>query len=747
MKNLDTIIKNNLRSFESSILENKELFTEVESVTNFSQIPGIDCDKDGRRCYFKFSELGKIMFVPQYTTLYYFNKRPKTSEVLDVENLEKDEFGYYQEIFVPNYGERVKRYFPIEEWEDLNFFLTENIPFAIRTRDGDTYRVFTLILALVDPVSSVYDVRKEKTDPPYKISNPNRGWVISGGVAVTNQPTDSGTGYYSWDGIKYIPYNVTGPTDRYDPSTWVGDDTTELVKFWNDGAGIVTQIAVSIVVTVLLRRPIAISLVRSGPISIEMLQGRLMVATMLTEALVNVPVAYSYFQNPGDDYDMAGWISLMFCFLPLAQGALFKNIIGDFSVKAAESLARKILTQRLGKAVTKEQFETLYAKTTLEEKVLIGRFFKKLPDALNNAGTSKQLADEIGKILDDVYVKNKTKLLNDAKFLKAYKYLVDNVAMSPGFWTSIGVDFSSTYYFAKGMEKILTMYLGGKKVEGKPQLDLTQRGKDLLKNNVEKIKKEIEKLPPFFRLTLQKWNSDPKKLEQVLSIEDCQKMVNAGILSDKFKGELYNQSLDDFHKEWKPQNCEDFWDKNPDGSYKMRTQKDGKQVREFNEKMNVTQLVNLLQAFQLYKERIDLLRKENKEILNLYIKCLPKGGYDEQVAIFKGTYKPPSTNAQTQTPDNYQPIENIPKDVDGKWIKFDNDEQELKFRLENTNAINQNGTPIYEFGERTVNGIRVKYYKKITPKTTENKFDAIKNQNLKSTGLKPSSYWENTVKQ
>ena len=746
MKNLDTIIKNNLRSFESFILENKELFTEAESVTNFSQIPGIDCDKDGRRCYFKFSELGKIMFVPQYTTLYYFNKRPKTSEVLDVENLEKDEFGYYQEIFVPNYGERVKRYFPIEEWEDLNFFLRENIPFAIKTRDGDKYRVFTLILALVDPVSSVYDVRKEETDPPYTSSNPNRGWVISGGVAVTNQPTDSGTGYYSWDGIKYIPYNVTGPTDRYDPSTWVGDDTTELVKFWNESAGIVTQIAVSIVVTVLLRTPIAISLVGRAPLSIPMIQGRLMVATMLTEALVNVPVGISFFANPGSEYDTAGWISLMFCFLPLAQGTLLKNLIGDFSQKTAESLAQKILTQRLGEVVTKEQFETLYAKSTLDEKVLIARFFKKLPDALKNGGLDKQLADEIAKKLDDVYVKNKTNLLNNAKFLKAYQYLVDNVAMSPGFWTSIGVDFTSTYYFAKGMQKILAMYLEGKKVEGKTQLDLTQKGKDLLKNNVEKIQKEIEKLPPFFKLTLVKWNNDPKKLEQSLSIEDCQKMVNAGILTDEFKEALYNQSLDDFHEDWKPQNCEDFWDKNPDGSYKMKT-KDGKQVRDFNEKIDVPQLMNLILAFQLHKDKIDLLRKENKKILDLYIKCLPEGGYFEQVAVFKGTWRPSSTNAQTPPPDNYQPIENIPKVVDGKWIKFDNDEQELKFRLENTNAINQNGTPIYEFGERTVNGIRVKYYKNITPKTTENKFDAIRNQNLKSTGLEPSSYWENTVKQ
>lgn len=636
MKDLDKIIKRNLVEIEKLTIKNKDLFLEVDTSTNIGGRK-YECVDEGRRCYFKFSEFGKVMFVPQYTTLYYLNRYPKTSEILNLNrtNIDKDEYGYYETIYVPAYGENVRRYFPIENWSGWNFIKDQDIPFAIETRDGSSTNLYTLTLALVDPVSSVVGIsnpdKKDKKLPkgvvieggPEVDQNPSRGWIISGAGKLTNQPQDSGTGYYKIDNGQFVAYNVTGPIDRYNESTWVGSDSTEAVRFWDSGTGIFVQIGLSIVVTVLLRMPIAVSLGASLEItaaSTAALRTRLIIATIITESMVNLPIAMVYFNNPGDDYDNAGWISILFCLLPLAQGTLMKNIIGDFSNATAWSLAQKIVQKRIGQTATQAELELFFKTCTFEEKYLAIRAIRAVEKKGGQEALEKLLNTVGVDELEKLFKRNFGNITKQPSFIKAAGFIEEQFKYQPGFWQSLGLDFASTLGFGKFMGKILDDYQKSLVKKGETPATMTEEEKKKMEEKIKNLSKQFEGLPKSLMEELNDDNVDVVSLQFVLSDEDKEWMIKNGKMGPLQIGKLASWLI----KKYVIKTCDDIFvkDSGIEGGYALA--EDGK--RQINPNIDGNEFRKMLNDISLWG-LYNTFDKEAKRIADLYRECLPQGGY------------------------------------------------------------------------------------------------------------------------
>lgn len=751
MKNLDNIIKRNLLEIENSVVKNKDLFLEVDLSTNSNYGRKYRCVDNGRRCFFKFSEFGEVMFVPQYTTLYYLTRYPKTSEILNMDriNIGKDKYGYYETIWVPAYGENVNRYFPIENWNGWNFIKDQDIPFAIETRDGPNKNLYTLTLALYDPISSVINIREpKKRDPNLPKgdtipggkeldSNPSRGWIISGGGRLTNQNTDSGTGYYKLDNGRFVAYNLIGPENRYDEQTWVGSDSSEAVRFWDSGTGILVQIAASIVVTLVLRMPIAVSLGAGLEItaaSTAALRARLIVATIITESLVNLPIAMVYFNNPGNDYDGAGWISILFCLLPLAQGSIMKSVIGDFSNATAWSLGQKIVQRRLGKAATQAEIELFFRGCTMEERYLAMRVLKSVSKEGGQEALEKLLKTTGGEELEKLLRKNYGAISKKPYYIKAVTFIEEQLKNQPGFWKSIGIDFASTFMFGKTMGKILDGFGKAKEKEGKSLELLSEAEKNKLKEKVLSLSKQFEGLPKFIKSEIKDDKVDDKKIPFVLSEKDMIWMIENGKFGENQLIKLANMSV----LKHEIENCDELFVKDGNGDYVL-LQNGKRQINEIIDLSWVTDMSREIQLLGLYNK----LDKKSKNIVDLYKKCLAEGGYVEFAKGLDPTsYKPkPKINISTETPSVVTPQEA----TSPKWEKVD----EKKF-MEKAAMVGEDGKSLYDTFSRLSSDGSMEYYikskvdltKKVTSNPISKQIDLLTDPNLvpvNSTNLNPQS--------
>ena len=751
MKNLDNIIKRNLLEIENSVVKNKDLFLEVDLSTNSNYGRKYRCIDDGRRCFFKFSEFGEVMFVPQYTTLYYLTRYPKTSEILNMDgrNIGKDKYGYYETIFVPAYGENVNRYFPIENWNGWNFIKDQDIPFAIETRDGPNKNLYTLTLALYDPINSVIGIRDpNKKDPKLPKGatipggkeldlNPSRGWIISGGGKLTNQPTDAGTGYYKIDNGRFVAYNVIGPENRYDEQTWVGSDSSEAVRFWDSGTGILVQIGLSIVVTIVLRMPIAVSLGASLEItaaSTAALRARLIVATIITESLVNLPIAMVYFNNPGDEYDSAGWISILFCLLPLAQGTLMKNLIGDFSNATCWSLAQKIVQRRLGKAATQAEVELFFRGCTMEERYLAMRVLKSVSKEGGQEALEKLLKTTGGDELEKLLRKNYGKISKSPYYIKAATFIEEQLKNQPGFWKSIGIDFASTFMFGKAMGKIMDSYGKSKEKKGESLKLLSEEEKNKLKQRIAELSKQFEGLPKYIQSEINDKKIDENTFQFILTEDQMVWMMENGKLGPKIEAALSNYAI----KKHSIKSCEDVWESDGKGGYIM-TEDGRRQINGINVDLD---WVRSMYSEIVLKNKFNQLDEESKRIVNLLIKCLPEGGYSTE---FLGTGKKIQKQKNEVKPQETQSTETQKMAEPPKWQKV----SESEF-MERVLMVDQNGKSLYDTFSRTSDDGSLEYYikskldltKKVEPNPISKQIDSLTDPNLvpvNSTNLNPQS--------
>jgi len=625
--------------------------------------------------YFNFANMAKIPYVQSKTTLYYLKEPIDLSQLLGVKN--KDIYGYYDEVFIESYGQKIKRYYPTSDWDDWMFLIRNKIPYAFLNRDdnlGD--RFFHLILKLIDPVKSVTDLE----DP----NNKSRGWILSGPGMKTSDPTDSGTGYYYTEGNTQIPYNITEPMIPGDMSTYDLDDRSGFDRFMDSYASMGVQIIVQIVVTLVTKNLAVGTIVAEGAVSILSIQTRLLVVTMLAEAAVNIPTAVYYFNRPG--YETIGYISLLFCFIPYAQYKIgLGSIIQDFSVKTATEIAEKVVAQPIGKMTTKAELKAFMQKLTMEQKALFINVLKNI-EKINPL--LKSAAESLAK-------QSERQLMKNADYVLARKQILEYMSTNSGFIKSFVADFGSTIGMMKIAESVLsTLEKNDKSLENE-----TKKKQQDAKDNLKKVEEEINKFPEWVKMSIN--TNEFKSLPLDLTLEDVKFLAEKGMVSPG----LYQKINDEAIRQAKKYALDH---PNP-------------------ETLRIEELQKMIRLWKQYKEDStfkDQLSESDKKLLDEYINQYTK---IVETRKQKETEELKRKEEEELDKELSKPIPTIPLSsltIDYGWAEITKDEYFKKKQDKNYNVKvekNSNGAKYYE-----------KPLKQILPSKTQ---PTVQNKNTEKTRL------------
>ena len=576
--------------------------------------------KDPNFDYIKFGELGEIPVKKGTKPIYLSSPNPDVGNLLGITT--KDRFGYYEEVYIEMYEQKVKRYFPKNFWDDWEFLYNKGIPIGFETPNEGTYH---LSLVLVDPIKSVIDIREPGVSDD---DNMSRGWVLSSPSFTTTRLGDSKTGYFKTENGNEIPYNITAPLIRNDFSTWNLDTRGQVVKFLDSTWGIIIQIGLSIAITLLLRRPIAINLpawlVGSQILTMESLAARQVIATMITEALVNVPIAVIYFKE-GGQYNKMGWISLFFCFIPYLQFkvSFLRNLLEEYSQSALTNLAKKVVEKNLEKMSVTE-LEVWLSKLTLEEKTL----FVKI---MSEKKAFEGLKESIEKYTKDFIEQYDEKWINNPQYKAAWFNLEKNLMKKISFKQSILTDFTTTYYFAKAFGEILDRWY---KIEKKTEDP--QNKEEKVKENLKKLDDKIKGLPQFIKNYYKK--NEDKELNVVfaqLSNNDVLWMVDNGVFSER----AVNLIMEPFINY---DNCDSFYKSLPEiWSIKLAGYVNYAATNFKSYKEQMEELKNKNEIW------FNKLTEENKKKYIMVLKCLDENQEQSNKKIITCSYW--SISADTNT--------------------------------------------------------------------------------------------------
>lgn len=487
--------------------------------------------KDPKFDYFRFGSFGEIP-VLKGTKLYYSDGliNGRTKKILGIEK--SDKFGAYEEIRIEGWDTVVKRYYPTDFWDDWDFIYDNNIPYAFENENG----LFSLVLILVDPVKSVIDL-----GDPITGDNQSRGWVLSGMGYQSDKEGDSATGYFKLVNGEHVAYNITAPLIRGDQSTFHLDTRSDFDRFMDSNWGMVAQIAIQIAITVLLRNKIAMGLparlfateaAATATVLQQQMATRLIIATTITEALVNLPIAY-YYRQRGPEYENMMWISLLFCALPLIQGKFLSSLISDFSPATCMELARKMMARSIRNTASGAELKALYQSLSWAEKEL---FFQVMTNV--KTLTKMGIEEQIAKAISTVFEGGKQKLLTkETAFWFAREEILMLMKQQPKFIKGLLVDVGTTLVYAKTIGKILESWSRSKEKKGELVDNLSEEEKKKVEENTIKLNKQLDNLPSFLKQNFEKqeWITYPWSVTE----EDFIWMVNNGILSDKFKQQIY----------------------------------------------------------------------------------------------------------------------------------------------------------------------------------------------------------------
>ena len=472
-------------------------------------------EKDDEFGYFDFGGMGKIPYIKRNTKFYLLSNPIDTGKILGLSN--KDEYGYYDEIYIEGYEQKVKRYYPTNDWADWTFIKDKKIPFAFKT--GDDQKMFHLVLKLINPTKSVIDLQ----DP----SNKSRGWAISMPGIKSNSINDSGTGYYTTNGETQVPYNITAPVIPGDLSTFDLDSRTDFDRFMDGYASIIIQVVVSIVVTIVAKNA-AMGIIAANEItSIMGIQTRLMIAAMVAETVVNLPVAIYYFNRPG--YESMGWLSLAFILLPVVQRTTPLNrLLPDYSLETAAKLSKEIMEKSVGKMQTEVELKTFMMRLGLKEKNLFVQVLKSGKDL-----------DPLLKNAANVLIKQSDKqAFKSSEYLLARQQIMSAISRFPeSLFKVISKDFAITYTYAKLIQTIIEQYSKLYEKNGKKIEDLTKREKKKIAENSKKIDDAINLLPEWVKVSV---TEDYKPASLELTEEMVKDLIENGIMSDELKEKLYD---------------------------------------------------------------------------------------------------------------------------------------------------------------------------------------------------------------
>jgi hypothetical protein len=507
-----------MKNLSKEILEMKNLMGLNESSLKFD-ISQYDEDfmsstktiiyevEDDKIKYFDFGGIAKIPYVVG-AKFAYLNTLD-TGEILGL--TKKDKFGYYDDVFIENWGKPVRRYYPTNDWGDWAFVKNKNIPFSFKTKDD---KIFHLSIKLVDPTKSVTDLE----DP----NNKSRGWALTYPGSRSTYGNDSQTGYYRTEGGSEIPYNITTPVEPGELSTYDLDTRSGFDRFMDGSVGIIAQVIVAIVVTAISRNVALGGIAAESIVSTNVIASRLFMASIVAEALVNIPVAIYYFNRPG--YESAGWMSLAFMMLPVINRYTpLRNLLPDFSEKECLRISQEIMESGMKKmdfAEAKAFMDTL----PLKEKTLFLQVAKK--------------SEEISVLFRQYESKLTTVSKESLDYLK-YKEEIVSLINKPtqSLFKQIVVDFSITYTFAKLTQKIIDQFSNYKKERGKSVDKMTKDEKKKIAENLKKVNDAMKQLPSLAQTFAEKKlpTIPTFELSENAIIELCEK----GIFSEEFKQKIY----------------------------------------------------------------------------------------------------------------------------------------------------------------------------------------------------------------
>jgi hypothetical protein len=491
-----------------------EIINEIDRLLILEKNDNPDPDPDDDIDYFDFGGIADIPYA-RGAKFYYLTDMGgiDVGKILGIQT--KDKYGYYDEVVIENWENKIRRYYPTSECPDLKFLYDKKIPYAFTTKDGNR---FHLGFKLLDPTLSVSKL-DDKT-------NACRGWGVTYPGTATDDPTDSRTGYFRGAiGQPQVPYNIIQPIIPGDLSTFDLDTRSGFDKFVDSSVGLIAQVAVAIVVTILTRKAAMGITAAQGIVSTNVIRARLFAAAVFAEAAQGVPMAIYYFNRPG--HEAAGWMSLMFIGLPaISRYTGLKNVLGEFSDDVCLGISKKIMESNIKKFSVAEM-KVLLEKMTLDEKAL---FLKVIKESGELEKYVKQFEKELGSI-------NPTSL--DFKVAKSQIDELLNAPPKP-FFKTLAIDFGITYTYAKLIEKIANSYYEIIKNDDSKIGLLTTEEQKKIADNLKKVEAEIKKFPEWAKYYTEE--ELPSDLTFEFTDKQLVELCEKGVLSDKLKKELYDKS-------------------------------------------------------------------------------------------------------------------------------------------------------------------------------------------------------------
>ena len=333
---------------------------------------------------FDFGDYGKIWYVKRNFLPFYLPSGNldigKLFGLADKPNHFKDEYGWHEayvkkrwddyDITVtrPGIGQNdpyeelrkqgtiVKRYYPADNWETLEWVRKNKIPYAFSTSED---KLFVLAIKLVNLEKSLFPEVIRKDQVPLKPMEKSRGWnIVVPGMSATSSRFDLGSAYFN---VKTgEPYNQTAPTVEDDPSTFDLDTRTDFVKFMGSWQGMLAQVVASLLIYLVAKKLVVLisfstvpgsfgrAVFTSANLSPANLRLRLVLFQTIGEIGLNSFLAYNYVQA-GPEYESMAFITMAFCAWPAISAYCpgLKNFLGtEYSNKAMLEIIGKQLVRQ-----------------------------------------------------------------------------------------------------------------------------------------------------------------------------------------------------------------------------------------------------------------------------------------------------------------------------------------------------------------------------------------------------------------
>jgi len=253
-------------------------------------------------------------------------------------------------------GTIVKRYYPVDNWETLQWVRKNKIPYAFKTSEG---KMFVLAIKLVRLDQALFPEVIRKDQVPLKPMEKSRGWnIVVPGMSATSSRFDLGSAYFNL--YTGEPYNQTAPTVEDDPSTFDLDTRTDFIKFMGSWQGMLAQVAASLLIYLVAKKLVVLTsfstvagvegamAFTSANLSPANLRLRLVLFQTIGEIGLNSFLAYNYVQA-GPEYESMAFITMAFSAWPAISAYCpgLKNFLGtEYSNKAMLEIIGKQLVRQ-----------------------------------------------------------------------------------------------------------------------------------------------------------------------------------------------------------------------------------------------------------------------------------------------------------------------------------------------------------------------------------------------------------------